>query len=577
MDNTNNINQQSLIEWYSIDKDAKTLLVNGADSGLSNLLKERSSLKTADDYAVLTESENKYDLIIMYDLYGFCIMSHIEVVDMIKCLLSHLTSDGSLLLAVDNKLGLQYWAGVQEEQKGGYFVGIQDYSEWSEAIRPLSKKEITDILQNMPNVEDIRFYYPYPDYRYPVAIYTDDCLPDIGDLNRGPRTLGRRRYILFDERRAYDSLVKAGLYSEFANSFLIEVRPKAQKKLPDEKFVYTKYSADRIDALCLRTDRFIDKAGNPVFKKVALTDEATEHLDSMVSNYSKLQKRYEGRIRLAKVSLDENSDNKALTVETIFGVSLSGDFEELVSKADKEGLTEAFDNYRDYIYYSANSDSTVTDFKITPQFTKVFGEANELNHYDEFDTYGFMSAEVTDIDMVFDNIIVSPEGIWQLIDYEWTFDFPIPREFVLYRTLWYFYNFTSLDKVFPWHEIMEHFGIEHNMELSLRHMEVNFQAYIAGGRKSIEQLVDESQVRRERIDDNLLDIADSYRDAQWYKEDYLRVKLQQQQSADNYRQDALFYKKTASSISENYNNLLDLYQTQTPSLLKRLAKKILRR
>ena len=288
----------------------------------------------------------------------------------------------------------------------------------------------------------------------------------------------------------------------------------------------------------------------------------------MVDNYSKLQARYEGRIRPAKVELNDNT----LTVEYIQGTPLSDIFEEFIAKGDTAAILDALDTYRDNIYYCAGDDAA--DFKVTPEFTEVFGEPDTQNYYNDLEKYGFLSSSTTDIDMVFDNIILA--DTWNLIDYEWTFNFPIPREFVLYRTLWYWYNSTEVNEVIEWHTIMEHFGISHNMELTLRHMEVHLQSYISGGRKTIEQILAESDMRNKEIDSSLLEKAAFYEEGQWYKQDYMRLKLQQQLT-DNAYHEALAYKKTADKLLENYNNLLDLYQTPTPPLLKRVAKRILRR
>lgn len=214
--------RQSLIEWYPFKKDDKVLLINSGDSSLDELLEQRCQLSVNDDYNKLSGIKGEFDIVVMYDLYDFCIESNVKVKDMMDKLLSLKTSQGTLFMALENKLGMKYFAGCQEEQKGGFYTGIEDYSSWDSHIHPLSKKELEDIISEL-NVSSFRFYYPYPDYKYPTIIYTDECLPKEGELYRNIRNIDRDRYVIFDEKRAFDSVIKAGLFPEFSNSYLISI------------------------------------------------------------------------------------------------------------------------------------------------------------------------------------------------------------------------------------------------------------------------------------------------------------------------------------------------------------------
>ena len=65
------------------------------------------------------------------------------------------------------------------------------------------------------------FFYPYPDYKFPLAVYSDEYLPKRGELHNNLCNMDRQRLLLFDETRAYDSLVDEGQFPEFSNSFLV--------------------------------------------------------------------------------------------------------------------------------------------------------------------------------------------------------------------------------------------------------------------------------------------------------------------------------------------------------------------
>ena len=41
----------------------------------------------------------------------------------------HLSDNGKLYVADANRLGLKYFAGCQEEYRGGYFSGLENYDK----------------------------------------------------------------------------------------------------------------------------------------------------------------------------------------------------------------------------------------------------------------------------------------------------------------------------------------------------------------------------------------------------------------------------------------------------------------
>lgn len=342
-----------------------------------------------------------------------------------------------------------------------------------------------------------------------------------------------------------------------------------------EQIIYTKYSTDRVKDFMIRTDKRLEE-GRVCIKKVALFDEGIDHLNHMVSMYNKMSSRYDGVIKVSKSEVN----GRELTNEFVEGESLLELMEHVLDKRDKDELLTEIEKF-----YSAirHSDKELNKFEVTPEFTKVFGEADELNFYDKLEDYDLLCADVTDVDMTFENIIVADDGTWQLIDYEWTFDFPIPEKFVLYRTLWYWYNSTEADTIIPWHDITKWADIPHELEMSFRHMEVHLQQYISGDTASIEKLIAESEV--ENIPHNfLIDKATFYEEGVWYKNNYNKLKVQHSMTERAY-QDALLYRKAFEDTVAKYNNLQRLYVNSQAhpedrgikGAIKRFAKKLLGR
>lgn len=148
---------------------------------------------------------------------------------------------GRLYVADANRLGLKYLAGCQEEYRGGYFTGVENYPEdlmpetdagtcgqhgpASFPPRCHTRKEYIRLLEEA-GFTGQRFYYPYPDHKFPSVIYSDEWLPKRGELTENRRNFDRDRLQLFDEGRVWDTLTEEGLFGEFSNSFLIEAEKR---------------------------------------------------------------------------------------------------------------------------------------------------------------------------------------------------------------------------------------------------------------------------------------------------------------------------------------------------------------
>ena len=96
-------------------------------------------------------------------------------------------------------------------------------------------------------------------------------------------------------------------------------------------------------------------------------------------------------------------------------------------------------------------------FDRTPEFAEVFGEGKLPE--------GIPCAAVSDVDMIFSNIFVesgkaAADSAWTVIDYEWTFAFPIPKKYLIYRAIYFAYYqiFKAKGKVWKhgWHLPVSH-------------------------------------------------------------------------------------------------------------------------
>jgi len=132
---------------------------------------------------------------------------------------TYLKPDGKIVIAIENKYGLKYWAGCRDEYSQDFFASIKLSSE-EKKIKDLSLNGIRAILKTL-GLGEVICYYPYPDYRYTRSIYSDDYLPQKGDLNYNMCNYGKDRMILFDEASVYDNLISDNLFPIFSNAFLL--------------------------------------------------------------------------------------------------------------------------------------------------------------------------------------------------------------------------------------------------------------------------------------------------------------------------------------------------------------------
>ena len=397
-----------------------------------------------------------------------------------------LKADGRMILALPNKLGLKYFAGCREDYFGAPFTGVEDYY-YHKGMRTFGKNELTTLLKNA-GFDRADWYYPYPDYRFMTSLYSDQYQPREGELTTNLVNYDQERYVLFDEAKAFDTLIREDLYREHANSFLVITGKK-----PISDIVFSKYSAERDPQYALRTDiryqsidgqnSFEDKMGEQAESrdlltsdKTALLEEGKSHIAGIKTAYDHLTSQYAGSgIEIGPCRPGENE--KSVTLDFIPGQNLQRLMEELIIQGRGADVKRIVDAYTKRILSAATD-----DFAMTDDFRRVFGGARLPE--------GLKTAKISDIDLIFSNLIIPDEAgddiekivkaDWSVIDYEWTFDFPIPVHFILHRC---FYLATHQLMACPelnFEELIKGIGISPDESEQYLRMEEYFQNTIQG-------------------------------------------------------------------------------------------------
>ena len=226
------------------------------------------------------------------------------------------------------------------------------------------------------------------------------------------------------------------------------------------EIIYVKFSNERNKKYRIKTKIIIDN-GIKYVEKSAYGEEAQKHILNMVENYSKLKNCYGGRVLLNKCELN----GKNARFEFIEGETLSKRIDSLLI-ADKADI--AIDEIVKY-FNIVTDVKPIIKFEKTEGFCDVFGNVEFEREYE--------SCPISNIDIVFDNIILN--NGYNLIDYEWTFDFPVPIKYLMYRAVQNFICSNPRRSVIVENGIFDKLNISADEASVFDKMETNFQSYVS--------------------------------------------------------------------------------------------------
>jgi len=239
--------RQNILNWYPFKKESNVLEIGGGCGAITGTLcakldsvkvvelsKRRSTInhernKNSNNLEIMVGNLNdiqfdqKFDyitLIGVLEYAGSFTKTDNPYEDFLKNIKSYLKEDGKLLIAIENRYGLKYFAGAKEDHTGKEFDGITGYVG-NDNVRTFGKVEIEELLSKV-GFRELNFYYPHPDYKMPFEIYSDDFLPSSDELLASAPNFDSDRYELFNESLAYKGIIENGQYPFFANSFFVE-------------------------------------------------------------------------------------------------------------------------------------------------------------------------------------------------------------------------------------------------------------------------------------------------------------------------------------------------------------------
>lgn len=407
------------------------------------------------------EINEKYDYITMIGVFEYASSyidsenPHDKLLEMIK---KYLKPNGKIIIAIENKIGMKYWAGCKEDHTGIYFEGLQDYSN-TDVVKTFTKKELKSLLEKN-GFQKNDFYYPYPDYKFPSTIYSDEYLPKLGELSNNIRNFDDDRLFLFDETEANNTIMKAGLFSEFSNSFIVLSQVNNQETI-EEKNIFSKYSVSRDRKFRIRTSIFKNYENEKIVRKFSLSKEGMDHLKKISENYELLKDQYKNS-EFNIVECRKKEDY--LEFDYVNGKTLTEVFNELAEK-NTNNIIKEVRMIKNKLCQMSTGEIFNSNSK---EFENIFGKV-EFNDKIEV-------IKPANIDFIGSNIIVNDKI--NIIDYEWVFNFSVPINYIIYRILLYYENENINKKDFNLKTILRELDITENEEKKYWEMDRNFTNYV---------------------------------------------------------------------------------------------------
>lgn len=303
-----------------------------------------------------------------------------------------LKKDGILLIAIENKLGAKYFTGCSEDHKGKLFYGLSDYPGRSPVT--FSRAELREIVKGA-GLTRWQFYSLFPDFKFPQIALKDD--PSLYEIKISGLMRGRfedysgKREHLFNEVLFLESLWKAELIHEFANSFLLLATCSDSIQLQSPWAIKKISNSDSIKPAFYHETLFLKQDSEMVVRRLPLTEGATRH-------------------SVGAVDFEMTEEESFVA-----GTSLIIKAHKAIQRADCQAVLARLLE------------------KVLDGMLKEFSE----NETDE-EGYPLVSGEA--IDYCFWNLVEAEDATLIFIDRKWRHIGALPSDFALFRSLLYLFR-----------------------------------------------------------------------------------------------------------------------------------------
>ena len=413
--------RENLLNWYPFKENSNILEIEsnlGEITGVlcqngSRIVSIEHSLQKARTIATRYQARENLEVIagkindiILEEKFDYVVVTGIDkkrykLEEILKYAKEHLKEEGTILISLDNKLGLNQLNGIED-------VTINQNKE----NQSKTKTEIEKILKKS-ELNTYKFYYPLPNYKTPNIIFTDKHLPSNESILRDLTLYTENRILSFEEREIYRKILKEDIkmFPEFANSFLIEISNSIQNEIE-----YISFGNSRKEEYRLKTV-LLDK----IAYKQNVNEKSKEHLEKIKRNIEILKN---SNINVLDSFENDKIISNLVKNEKSLDKNLVMIFKE---KGQEEGLNEIVKFKNELENKLEKSEENCTNV-----FQKYNIEIDEETKSKlNFIKYGIF-------DLIFQNCFVI-NNEYYFYDQEWIEE-NIPLEFIIYRAVTYLCN-----------------------------------------------------------------------------------------------------------------------------------------
>ena len=238
-----------------------------------------------------------------------------------------------------------------------------------------------------------------------------------------------------------------------------------------EKLLYARYSNERAPRFSVFTEILENDEGRRIVRKHADGSRADAHIRSILQSFEMLRGLYADdqlQINRCEAAAD------GIELEYLEGETWETVLDAALLEGGPEHLCEEMQRYLKLVL----PEEHLQPFRITEEYRDRFGEIPEAFLHEK----KYRSLPVTDVDLIPANVMKTPAGN-VLIDYEWTFAFPVPEEFVRYRIVHYYRESNVRRKqLLPEESYYPAYGFSQEDCALWAAAETCFQRFIEGGR-----------------------------------------------------------------------------------------------
>lgn len=232
-----------------------------------------------------------------------------------------------------------------------------------------------------------------------------------------------------------------------------------------KKILYVKYSNDRGRSFSIRTS-IVEQNGIRSVEKSNMFPEGSGHIRRQNLYYEKYAKQYSSEgVELIPCAVCENG----VVYDYVEGATLAERISQLLEDRKLDSAKECVEGFCRRIMKLYGREP----WKKTREFCRVFGDVPLAE--------GMSGCSFVNIDFVAENIIPFGETYY-LMDYEWTFDFPVPALYVVYRAAAALQLSCNSFRELREGGLYERLGLTTEYCHIFQTMERNFQSYVQQGR-----------------------------------------------------------------------------------------------